>query len=96
MIIKKHIDLLGFRVSDKVTSFEGVVSSICFDLYGCIQACVTPGKGEDGKLPDSAWFDVSRLEVISPAPVMALPDFVEGPQAEGLQGPADKPLPRGA
>ena len=53
--IKKHLGLLGMKVIDKVTGFEGVVSSICFDLYGCVQATVTPPKDDEGKLPSGKW-----------------------------------------
>ena len=42
MIIKKHLDLLGLKVKDRVSDFEGVVISISFDLYGCVQADVRP------------------------------------------------------
>jgi len=41
--IQKHLDLLGHKVTDRVSGFTGVVTSIGFDLYGCIQAVVTPG-----------------------------------------------------
>ena len=42
MLIKKHLDLLGHKVKDKVSGFQGVVISMSFDLYGCIQADVRP------------------------------------------------------
>jgi len=89
--IKKHIQMLGLRVEDKVTGQKGVVSSVSFDLYGCVQAIVNPGMDKDGKLQDQIWFDVSRLKVLSEEPVMDRPDFDFGPQAEGKQGPAEKP-----
>lgn len=89
--IEKHMGLLGLRVRDKVTGFHGVVSSVCFDLYGCIQASVNPGMGSDGNLMDSHWFDVNRLAVESPEPVMEVPDFHYGAVAEGRHGPAEKP-----
>jgi hypothetical protein len=92
MNAKKHLELLGLRVEDRVTGFKGVVSSISFDLYGCVQASVNPGMGKDGKLGDQTWFDVNRLKVLSKAPVMETPDFEFGPQSEGKQGPAEKPV----
>jgi hypothetical protein len=91
MKIEKHIKLLGFKVQDRVTGFKGVVTSVSFDLFGCIQAVVNPGLGKDGKTQDSVWFDVNRLEVKSKEPVMSVPDFDFGPIAEGLKGPAEKP-----
>jgi hypothetical protein len=67
------LELLGLKVKDRVTGFTGVVSSICFDLYGCIQAIVSPAVDDKGAMPDGKWIDVSRLEVLDPAPVMEIP-----------------------
>jgi hypothetical protein len=89
--VKEHLKLLGLPVKDRVTGCTGIVASIGFDLYGCIQAIVNPGKDKDGKLQESIWFDVARLEVTDTTPVMAPPNFKFGKQAEGRQGPADKP-----
>jgi len=91
MNIKKHLDLLGMKVEDKVTGFKGVVASVSFDLYGCIQAIVNPGIGEDGKLMDQAWFDINRLRITDESPVMNRPDYDFGSVAEGLKGAAEKP-----
>lgn len=92
MNINEHMKLLGLRVKDKVTGFRGVVATIGFDLYGCVQAIVNPGLDKDGKLGEGAWFDVNRLEVQSDKPVMQTPNFDYGPQAEGRQGAAEKPM----
>jgi len=79
----QHLTLLGFKVEDKVTGFTGVVTSISFDLYGCIQGLVTP-LFADGKQPDSRWLDLTRLEADSSAPVMKVPDFATVPGGENL------------
>lgn len=89
--IKKHLSLLGKRVEDKVTKKKGVVASVSFDLYGCVQAIVNPGMDKSGKLEESIWFDVSRLNVLSEKPVMDIPNYDFGSQAEGRQGAAEKP-----
>lgn len=89
--IEKHINLLGMRVEDRVTGFTGVVTSVGFDLYGCIQAVVNPGVDKEGKLQDQTWFDVSRLALIGDNPVIDRPNYESGRQAEGKQGAADKP-----
>ena len=49
------------------------------------------GLDKDKKPKDQLWFDVSRLKVLSDTPVMQLPNFDFGPQAEGRQGAAEKP-----
>lgn len=89
--IQKWIGLLGLKVKDKVTGMEGIVASICFDLYGCIQACVNPGLDKEGKQKDQHWYDVNRLEVVSKKPIMNVPNYYTGPIAEGNQGAAEKP-----
>lgn len=81
--IKKY---LGQKVKDKVSGFKGVVSSVSFDLYGCVQTIVTPAAKPDGTIPDCRWFDVNRLQVTSKKPVMELPAFVTKDR-----GPAYKP-----
>lgn len=86
-----HLSLLGLRVRDRVSGFEGVVASVCFDLYGCIQAIVHPGLQADGKLGDQSWFDVNRLEIVSAEPVMNRPNFEFGEVAKGNKGAAEKP-----
>ena len=83
----KGLGLLGLKVEDKVTGFTGVVGSISFDLYGCIQDLVNPGMGTDGKLRDQCWFDISRLNVLDETPVMKVPNFNDEPH-----GPEDKPV----
>ena len=81
--VEEALSLLGKKATDKVTGFEGIVTSVCFDLYGCIQCIVCPSVGKDTKLGDSHWFDSKRLK-ISGKPVMEVPifDSVPGPEAK--------------
>lgn len=81
-----YLALLGYRVKDKVTGVEGVIESVCFDLYGCVVATVNRGIDKDGAPTESRWYDVKRLMVTSAEPVMLPPDF-EAPEI----GAADKP-----
>jgi hypothetical protein len=83
--MQEHLRLLGFKVRDVVTGFEGVVESIGFDLYGCIQAVVKGGLDTNGVPNEGRWFDLKRLRAISDAPVMPVPSF------ELVPGPAEKP-----
>ena len=85
--MEKHLELLGRQVKDKVTGFVGVVESICFDLYGCVQAVVRQKVGKDGKQMDAHYFDVKRLDPVG-ARVMPKPAF--GPVGTEA-GPAQKP-----
>lgn len=90
--VRNHLALLGIRVEDKVTGFAGVVDSVSFDLYGCIQAGVNPGLNKDDEQKDCRWFDVSRLTIKGTNPVMATPDFDFGAVADGKHGPAAKTM----
>lgn len=49
--IRKHLEMLGYAVRDRVTGLEGIVTSIGFDLYGCIQAVVNLGLDKEAQ-PD--------------------------------------------
>lgn len=90
--VKEHLQLLGHRVSDKVTKFKGVVISISFDLYGCIVADVRPEElGENGKVQQGYWLDVNRLVKKSKKPLMKQPSFCfEEVSKQKVEGASDK------
>lgn len=81
----KYLDLLGHQVTDRVTGFGGVVESVTYDLYGCIQAFVKPRFVSPGEWKEGHWFDVKRLTKNSTDPVMPAPSFEEE------DGPAELP-----
>ena len=82
-LVAEQFDLLGRKAVDKISGVKGVITSINFDLYGCIQAVLSP-KGETG----GKWYDVSRLKVGKGEKVMECPQF------ENIEkGGYDKPLP---
>lgn len=90
--------LLGLRVRDRITGFSGICSSVSYDLYGCIQAVIAPTVNEKGEIPDGRWFDIARLVVIDPTPVMNVPGgrFAvlrrsTAPEPSKVSGPAEKP-----
>jgi hypothetical protein len=91
--MREHLELLGYPVKDRVTGYTGVVTSISFDLYGCVQAIVNPGLDKDGKMQDSHWFDTKRLVKQSSMPVMDVPDFEDVPGGQVLPPFETKPLP---
>lgn len=93
MQTEKHLNLLGKKAKDAVTGFEGVISTVSFDLYGCVQAVITPPVDEKGEIKGGTWFDVTRLIITDETPVMDLPDFSKGYVAEGRKGCAEKPMP---
>ena len=69
------LDLLGYKVEDKVSGIVGVATSTSFDLYGCVQILIRPAKNEDGTLPEAQWFDLSRLKKLQDDRVMEPIEF---------------------
>jgi len=55
---------LGQRVRDVVTGFEGIVVSRVEYLSGCVQYCVKPHVGEDGKMLEGEYIDEQRIEIV--------------------------------
>lgn len=88
--IKKHLECLGLKVKDKVTGKVGIITSISFDLYGCIQVVITPQCGETF---DASWYDIIRIEVLDEKPVIDLPNYDQGYISQGKKGCALKSLP---
>ena len=92
-LIEQHVNLLGKKVQDKVTGASGIVTSISFDLFGCIQGWVNQGLDSDGKEKNSQWYDISRFEILSNKKVIDTPNYQYGHIAEGKQGCAIKGSP---
>lgn len=105
--MKKYIDMLGFKYRDRVTNYEGVGSTVSFDLYGCVQIALTPpakkdkATGEQTSV-DGRWFDASRLERVGKERVMDVPNYerfdlpIDAQPIKAAQhpaGPAEKPAP---
>lgn len=87
--INQHLALLGLQAEDVITNRKGIITTVSFDLYGCVQAVLNQGDDKDGKSKEICWFDVARLKVLSETPVMEQPDFI----LKSPIGPAEKPLP---
>ncbi len=96
MNAKEQIELLGHKAKDKVTGFTGVIDSISFDLYGCIQVALKPAElDKEGKIKDSYWFDITRIAITSKKRVIDAPRFDLGYVADGKKGAAQKPTLKG-
>jgi len=55
---------LGVEAKDKVTGFQGIVTSRHTYITGCDQYTLSPPKKEDGSLCDNYQFDEGRIEII--------------------------------
>lgn len=84
-----YMDLLGKKGTDTVTGFKGIVTSVGYDLYGCVQVILCPEATKEGKLEDSRWFDAKRI-VVTGKPVMDVPNFEIKEKGEE-DGPELKP-----
>lgn len=75
-----HDDLLGVTVRDRVTGFEGMVTSQTRYLAGCDRVEVTPPVGRNGKLREKGWCDVLTVDVVEDGPIYrpAMPFAVSG------------------
>ena len=85
--MKNALKILGCKAKDVVTGASGVVTSVSFDLYGCIMVWLTPSEqAKQKEKAEGSWYDFKRIEV-SGKPVMKQPDFVlgtePGPEAKG-------------
>jgi len=90
--VNQYLEVLGFKVKDKVTGFVGVAESVSFDLYGCVQVAVWPAMNAKGEMPEGKWFDHQRLELMSKEPVLEAPNFAFDKAARDVSGPAEKSM----
>jgi len=54
---------LGDKVKCLITGFKGTATCRHTYINGCDRITVSPGVGEDGKLPDECSFDEPQLKV---------------------------------
>ena len=57
--------LLGNKVKDLITGFEGIATGKCIYLNGCVQYLVQPTKLKDGQEVKPKWIDIQQLEFVS-------------------------------
>lgn len=89
--MQEPLNLLGLKVKDRITGIEAIVTSISFDLYGCIQAIINSGLDKELKPRENYWFDIQRLEILSSERLMEVPAF-PAKIKDFRKGPEDKPV----
>jgi hypothetical protein len=72
-----YLHELGKVARDKITGFQGVITSRCEFLTGCNRYCVQPQNLHEGKPLDSIYFDEAQIEIVEDA---------KGVEAESVQG----------
>ena len=92
--LESYTEILGLKGKDKITGLEGVLTSVSFDLYGCIQVVLHPGLDDKGKFHDSTWFDINRIELLPDSRVMKPPVIKPNESVfDHDSGAAEKPVP---
>jgi len=77
---------LGDKVKDTVTGFKGIATAKSEFLNGCVRFLITPEVvGKAQTLPDEAWFDVARIEVLKKSVVQSF--STQQPALVGPGGP---------
>lgn len=95
-VVDESLNLLGLSATDRVTGFTGMVASISFDAYGCVQAILNPPM-RDGKLGEQFWFDVKRLQLgdrVMPVPNYTI-EFGKEQGGDALPVARSLPAPQG-
>jgi hypothetical protein len=62
--------LLGQRVKDKLTGFEGLVTGRAQYITGCDQLLVQPSLNGKGEFVEARWLDEPRLDITESSQVM--------------------------
>ena len=89
-MVEEYLNLLGKKGKDNITGQTGVVTSVCFDLYGCVMVDLKPDTlDKEGKIRDGMWFDHKRIEITSKKPVMDVPDF-SNPDKPSFKKPGEE------
>lgn len=88
-----YLDAIGYEAIDNVTKFRGVITSVSFDLYGCIQFLLTPPVTKDGKMEESEWCGVNGVYVFDGRPRVVTPQPFRPVKGRHLVNrSADKPI----
>jgi len=96
MINQEVINCLGKKAQDKITGATGIIASVSFDLYGCIQALINPCKvDKDGKEVFSmGWIDINRVKILGDKTIMENPHYLQtnSDTIKYVRGCANKPM----
>lgn len=83
---EKGLNFLGCVVEDIKTKVQGIVVSVCFDIFGDAQAqwqditgCAVEKFQREltigGALFESQWYDIKRLKIVNNKKFKLAPDF---------------------
>lgn len=89
-IVQTTLDMLGKTARERVTGIKGIITSVSFDLYGCVQVTLHSGLDKDSKPIEQFWWDMKRIEITDHNRVMPAPEFVRMETGKEI-GAAEKP-----
>jgi hypothetical protein len=81
--------IIGKKVRDIVTGFEGIATGHTEWLTGCNTVGISPQELNDGKVIETHWFDENRIEVVGEGVKKQLPE--PKPIKERKGGPQPTP-----
>jgi hypothetical protein len=79
---------MGQEGRDKITGFQGIITSHVEFLYGCDQYGLSPKVSEDGTIKSAEFFDEGRIEIVGRG---ILPEEVQVEKKGGI----NRDAPRG-
>lgn len=82
--------ILGSRVRDNITGFEGIAIGFHMWLHGCNRVSIQPTELKDGKTIPAESFDEQQVEVVKVQPPVISPTSVArsgGPHHEPPRRP---------
>ena len=71
----------GSKVKCKITGFEGIATARVEYINGCIQYCIKPKAGKDGKITEGEYLDEQQLEVVGEGVILKIKES-GGPQRD--------------
>lgn len=55
---------LGLQGKDKITGMTGILVGRCQHLFGCNTYGIAPQTLNEGKRPETEWFDEGRIQIV--------------------------------
>ena len=92
--VMEHFKFLGFRAKDVIAGAEGVITSIAFDISGCVQGFLSRGFDKEGKRLEGYWIDTKQILIMSKSAVMPAPAFLSVTATAGAQSKTSPDLVR--
>ena len=86
---------LGTKLRDRVSGFTGIACSRTIYLNNCDRYSLQPQVGDDGKLPETQWFDENVLELVDNGIAVKADPLVSGKTGGPMPVPKRSDAPRG-